>query len=489
MNETPTGLRLLTSQDLQSLHDASLAILSNPGMRIDAPRLREALGRAGASVDEAHHVVRFPSSLVEATIEGLQASIRAGSPQVVMNGVVASLSKPAMALKFGGACIEVFDHESQATRQPRRQDLVNLVRLGEALPEVGTVGNPVTYLAEDDGTPIDPRLQRVRTAALIARYTRKAGPTEVWNGTELQYLMELGEIVRGSREAYLAHPCFVTAKETIAPLILDEAAGEVLLLLAENRLPCTLIPMPVSGGSSPLSMASNIALGNAEILGVFSALRAACPTANCVGGIISGILDMRYGAAIFGAPESVLQDLALAELHERLYGFDFGVGGYVDAKLPGEQIVMEVMGRFALLARSGRFNVPVGLLNGGKRFSAEQALVDIEIERWILESMKPIEVTSDTLRLGQIRSVGIGGNSLLEEHTLEFMRKNVWYPLLMDRTLPAEDQQDRARDMLSNARQRVRGVLGGSDLYEADPAQCRAIDEVVRAAERDLTSQ
>ncbi len=102
--------------------------------------------------------------------------------------------------------------------------------------------------------------------------------------------------------------------------------------------------------------------------------------------------------------------------------------------------------------------------------------------------MKPIEVTSDTLRLDQIQSVGIGGNSLLEEHTLEFMRKNVWYPLLMDRTLPAEDQQDRARDMLSNARQRVRGVLGGSDLYEADAAQCHAIDEVVRAAERDLTS-
>jgi trimethylamine--corrinoid protein Co-methyltransferase len=456
-------------------------------MRIDAPRLREALGRSGAQVDEARRVVRFPSNLIEATIEGLQAGIRAGSPQVVMNGVVASLTKPAMAVKFGGACIEVYDQESQSTRQPRRQDLVNLVRLGEALPEVGTVGNPVTYLAEDDGSPIDPRLQRVRTAALIARYTRKAGPTEVWNARELKYLMELGEIVRGSRQAYLAHPCFVTAKETIAPLILDEAAGEVLLLLAENGLPCTLIPMPVSGGSSPLSMASNIALGNAEILGVFCALRAACPTANCVGGIISGILDMRTGAAIFGAPESAIQDLGLAELHERLYGFDFGVGGYVDAKLPGEQIAIEVMGRFGLLARSGRFNVPVGLLNGGKRFSAEQALVDIEIERWILESMKPIEVSPETLRVDQIRSVGIGGNSLLEQHTRQVMRKNVWYPLLMDRTLSSGDEPGRARDMLSNARERVRGILSRTDLYEADPDQRRAIDEVVRAAERDLT--
>ena len=298
--------------------------------------------------------------------------------------------------------------------------------------------------------------------------------------------MELGEIVRGDRQAYLANPCFVTAKETIAPLILDEAAGEVLLLLAENGLPCTLIPMPVSGASSPLTIASNIALGNAEILGVFCALRAACPTANCVGGIISGILDMRSGAAVFGAPESVLQDLGLAELHEHLYGFDFGVGGYVDSKEPGEQIAIEVMGRFGLLARSGRFNVPVGLLNGGKRFSAEQALVDIEIERWILESLKSIDVTPETLRVDQIRNVGIGGNSLSDEHTLEVMRKNVWYPSLMDRTLSAGDQSDRARDMLSNANRKVREILSRSDLYEADAAQCRAIDAVVRAAERDL---
>jgi trimethylamine--corrinoid protein Co-methyltransferase len=486
MSATRDSLRLLEPGGLQQLHDASLAILSLPGMRIDNSRLRDTLRRAGADVDEVHHGVRFPPRLVEATIEGLQASIRSGTPQIVLNGVVASLTQPAMAVKFGGACIEVYDFDKGSTRQPRRQDLVDLVRLGEALPEVGTVGNPVTYLTEDDGTPIDPRLQRVRTAALIARYTRKAGPTEVWSGKELKYLIELGQIVRGSREAYLANPCFITAKETIAPLILDQDAGEVLLLLAENGLPCTLIPMPVSGGSSPLSMASNIALGNAEILGVFCALRAACPTANCVGGIISGVLDMRSAAAVFGAPESALQDLGLAELHERLYGFDFGVGGYVDAKLPGEQIAIEVMGRFALLARSGRFNVPVGLLNGGKRFSAEQALVDIEIERWILESLKPIQVSPETLRVDQIRSVGIGGNSLMEDHTREFMRKNVWYPLLMDRTLAAGGGSARTSDMLSNARERVRGILSRTDLFEADQDHCRAIDEVVRAAERDL---
>jgi trimethylamine---corrinoid protein Co-methyltransferase len=488
MKTIESTYRLFSPDELQQLHDASLAILADPGMKIQSRQLRQALRAAGAAVDDAAEVVRFPAALVEKTLEGMKAQVQAGKRQRVLNGVVASITPLAMGVKFGGACIEIYDWKAKAARPPRRADLVDLVRLGEALPEVATVGNPVVYLQEDDGRPVDPRMQRVKTAALIARHTTKAGATEVWNAAELKYLMELGQIVRGSREAYLANPCFVTAKETISPLVLDEKAGDVLLLLGQNDLPCTIIPMPTTGASSPMTLASNIAIGNAEILGTFTAVRAACPTANMVGGVISGVIDMRSGAAVFGAPEAVLQDVALAELHERLYGFDFGVGGYIDAKYPGPQIVMEVLGRFSILARINRYNVPVGLLNGGKRFSAEQAMLGIEIERWILESGKGVEVSPETLRLEQIRKVGISGHSLGEEHTAEFMRKNVWYPRLMDRTLGGDETLDRARDMVETAHSQVSKILARKDLFEAGAAEQRAIDDVLRAAEAELTA-
>jgi trimethylamine--corrinoid protein Co-methyltransferase len=489
MSVPPSRAYLLSPDELQLIHDTSLAILADPGMGIHTRALREGLQAAGAEVDETSHRVRIPGRLVEDCIEHLQAQIHAGRQQRVLNGAVASLSTPASGVKFGGACIEVYDWAMRLARPPTRRDLVDLVRLGEFLPEVGVVGNPVAYLSEDDAIPVDPRLQRVKTAALVARYTRKAGSTEVWNAKELPYLMELGQIVRGSREAYLANPCFVTAKETISPLVLEEDAGAVLLLLAQNDLPCTVIPMPLSGGSSPLTKASTVALGNAEILGTFVALLAVCPGANCVGGVISGLVDMRSGGSVFGAPEALLQDAALAELHGRLYGFDFGIGGYIDGKYPGAQACLEVMARFSLLASTGRHNVPVGLLAGGRRFSAEHAMIGLEVEQWIVESMKGLEVNPETLRLDQIRRIGIGGHSLMEEHTLEFMRRNVWYPRFMDRTLPdSETQDDQSRDMLAAAHRRVEEILAREDLYEVDPDQLQAIDEVVRAAGRELTA-
>lgn len=488
MNFFDDCVRIFSEDELQRLHDAALQILADPGMRVMTPALRQALAAHGADVDEVTERVRFPRALVEGTIAAMQADLAAGRKPLLLNGVVSSKSEGKVQAKFGGACIEVFDWPRGDVREPTRQDLIDLVRLGEALPEVVTVGNPVVYLREDGGEGVDPRMQRVKTAALIACYTTKAGATEVWNATELDFLMEIGQVVRGSREAYLANPCFVTAKETISPLVLEGDAGEVLLLLAQRGLPTTIIPMPLTGGSSPMTLASNVALCNAEVLGVATAIRCAEPTAWVAGGVISGVMDMATGAASFASPEAVLQDLAIAELYERLYGFDFAIGtGYTDAKYPGTQSVMEKLAKYWATCRSGRVNYPVGLVNNGKAFSPEQALLDLEAAHWIHQFHKGIAVNEETLCLDLIRKQGIGGNHLGEEHTVRQMRKEVWYPQFMDRARSTGMAKDRERDMIARAHERYQKLMTKAT-YEIDAAGRHEIDNILRAAERALTA-
>jgi trimethylamine--corrinoid protein Co-methyltransferase len=478
--------RLFSEADLERLHQASLDVLEDPGMRILSPQLLEALATRGAKVDHTAQVVRFPRRLVEETIAEMQADLKRGRKPILLNGVVSSKSSGPVQAKFGGACIEVFDWERQALRSPSRQDLINLVRLGEALPDVATVGNPVVYLTEDDGSPVDPRMQRIKTAALIACYTTKAGATEVWNAWELDYLMEIGEILRGSRAAYLANPCFVTAKETISPLILEDKAAEVLVLLAQRGLPTTIIPMPLTGGSAPMALASNVVMCNAEVLGVATAIRCVVPDAWVAGGVISGVLDMSSGGASFAAPEAILQDLGVAELHERRYGFDFAIGaGYTDAKYPGVQSIMEKLAKYWATYRSGRVNYPVGLVNGGKAFSPEQALLDLESANWIHQFGDGIAVNDETLAVELIRRQGIGGNQMNEEYTLQNMRKAVWYPALMDRTLSRGLEKDRERDMIERANARVKKIMSQAS-YEIDADRRRAIEELVRHAEQNI---
>ena len=474
-------------QQLSKLHEATLAVLERTGLRVDCEMFYDPLEAAGARVDRNLAIVRFPGSLVESTIEYLREQIAAGRRQYMLNGVTNARWTPPNGCKFGGACIEYLDLDCNEVRSPTEQDLIRLLQLGEALEGVGFVGNPVTCLLDRTGAAVRGPMQRIKTAALVATYTTKCGSTEVWNEQELEFLLEIGEIVRGGRQEYVAAPCFVTAKETIAPLRFPADDGRVLLMLARRGLPCTVVPMPLSGATSPCSVAGNIVMANAEILGVITCIHAAVPEAMVAGGVISGTMDMGAGVASFSSPEAILQDMGLAQLYDELYGQDLAVGtGYIDGKYPGVQSLAEKAIKMEAAAKQGRFNFPVGLLAGGKRFSPEQALVELELAQCIRRLHKGFDVSDELLGVNVIDEVGIGGEFLSHDHTLEHFRKQLWRPKLWDHRGPGTLELDRGSDMLAAAGEKIREIWRRDDLYRIDEDHANAIEHVVACAERVL---
>jgi len=480
-------IKVLTEDDIGSIHDYTLKVLQDPGMRIMNIDMMDALEKKGAKVERDKQVVRFNPGIIEETIGLIKADYKQGRAPRYMNGVTNSNSGKGIKAKFGGACVQKLDWKNQTYRDPLESDLIDMIRLGEALPEVEVVGNPYVYLKDDRGNAIDPRMQRVKTASIVAKYTKKPGPTEVWNAKELKYLIEIGAVVRGSREAYFDKPCFITAKETIAPLILEELSAETLIMLAKNNLPCTIIPMPISGVSTPVTLMSNVIICNAEILGAMVALKAVVPEARCVGGVISGSMDMKTGMASFGAAEAILQDLAIAEVHERLYGFDFGLGsGYFDGKYPNTQHGMEKTLKYFAAAVTGKVNFPVGLINSGKCFSGEQAVIDIENLHLIDRFLEGFSADDEEAALDIIREVGIGGSFLNHSHTLANYAKNLYVPEIMDRTLPSRLKEDMKKDMVFLAQKKVEKILSGDYLYKIDMEREKEIDRIVSIAEKEL---
>jgi trimethylamine--corrinoid protein Co-methyltransferase len=485
--EIKPRISVASSEGLCRIHSAALRLLAETGMKIECPEFHGPLEACGAKVDRPAGVVRFPQELVEKTIDGLRRQIAGGQKQCLLNGVISSRTGGAIEAKFGGACIEYLDWEKQEVRQPGQDDLVRLIQLGHALPEVAMVGNPVVLLHDGGARPVEPRLQRIKTAALIAKHTDKCGPTEVWNQQELEFQIELGIVVRGSLEAYLARPCFITAKETVAPLVFPEKDGEILLSLARRGLPCTVVPMPLTGATCPVDPASNVVMTAAETLGAMTAIRSVVPQAMVAGGVISGVMDMRNGSATFSSPEVLWQDLAAAQLFEQLYGQDFGIGtGYTDASFPGAQSTAEKSFRFWVSAMSGRTNYPVGILSHGKCFSPEQAMLDLEIARYIDWYLRMGEINDGTLGLDLIQQIGIGGSFISEEHTARNFRRCLWDPALFDRGMPQGLGQELAKDMVVAAHDQWTALLAHAEPYQVPPEKEREIDRIVAAAERLL---
>lgn len=487
LQDTFGDYKILSETDLEEIHDAVLDILQDPGIRVINKKLLDACKKSGAKVDEENFIVRFPRSLVEQTIEMMKGDSNKDYKAPILCGAMSSWSKGKIAGKFAGACIEYLDWEKKEIREPTINDMITMVRLGDALDEIEYNGNAIIAMWQENGERIDPRLERIRTAEIIAKNTSKPATTEVWNTVELEYLVEMGVMIAGGWEEYRRRPLFITGQAVIAPLTLPPDHAEILCKLSLMGLPCTIVTMPLTGVSSPVMPASNVAVGVAEVLGVATALKAFNPDTFCNGGSISGVLDMSEGTACLSTPEAALQDIAMAEFWKRYYGLDFGIGtGNIDAKYPGVQAAIEKALKVFTAALAGRVNYSVGMLYAGKTFSPEQAIIDIEISNMILAYFKGIDCSRDSFCVDLIRKVGIGGNFISEEHTARNYRKQLWFPKLMERSFSKGPGLIGSDDIVDKANLYWKNILELHKPYELPANVYAELDSIVEKAERTI---
>jgi len=472
------GMGRLSADRSEQIHTAALDILADPGLKIFSDDLLDALAKAGATVDKSTQVAQFPAKLVEETLAGIRADLKSGVTMPVLNGVISSKTDGKLRAKFGGACCSYYDWSARAAREPNNTDVVTMLRLGEAIADVAHVGNPVIYMQTDDGRRIPPHLKPIKTSALVAKHTSRPYSCEVWSLEGLEFQIEIGCVVRGSMEAYLADPIFITAKETISPLQLPKEDAEVLMALAKKGLPCTIVPMPLSGASSPVTPIAAVAMATAEILGVFTALRAYEPAARVAGGVITGVMDMSGGDALFANPNAILQDRMIAQHFAGRYGLDLGMGtGYIDAPVPGIQTAVEKTFKIMASFEMGRTNYPVGIIEGGKTFCPAQAMLDLEIARAIHKAFGVADVSADTLAVDVMRRAGIAGSVMADDHTAANFRDVLHFTDLFARSA------DSVEAMLDKADAAWKDIVANAEPFELPGDKAEQIDKIVTKAE------
>jgi trimethylamine--corrinoid protein Co-methyltransferase len=493
--------RVLTDSEVEELHDAALGLLADPGLRIENPGLCDSLRRRGAQVED--EIVRFPRELIEHTLALAageeQVRVRAGVPGTELaypDQLTFSWHTPfrdrapaRVQASIGGGAPLYYDHAAKTNRYASGEDFLRLVRLAEGIPEIVTVGNGVHYLKEADGRDVAPKMVAIKGAALAAKHSSKPGCTAIIDRRQLPYLMEMGEIVKGSAEAYLRNPILVNIHDTEPPLRLTRPEAALIEAMAGRRLPIFILPMPLAGISSPVYPIAAAALAAAEILGVWAAakaLREDCPVqARCC----SGVLNPATGAASFATPETMLIDLAVAQLFRERYGLPCGTGvGLIDAPIPGALSVFERTCKVFASALAGEPSFPVGIIGGAVVFSPEQVLLDLDIAATAVQYLRGIGGEHFAESLGLIRARGIGGLHLDTDHTAAHFRECLQLPAVFSRLKSTDVRNALAHDPVELAHNRVQDLLARTPLYSIGQDQARAIDRVVREAEKVLAS-
>jgi trimethylamine---corrinoid protein Co-methyltransferase len=468
------SLQLLSKEEQDRIHAASLELLEQVGMVVMDPEALELLAGAGAKVDFSARRVRFPASLVQSALKKAPSEVKLYGRDI--NRVV-HLRHGNVYYSTSGYAVWVYDPATGKRRAINKEDLAWVTRLADGLDQVD-----IYALL---GTPVDapPETNDRYQLAIALTNTRK----HIWNtayGKEgVEDAVRMAVAVRGSQEALRQYPLFTLDLTTLSPLQLDERQASTMIAGARHWIPIGASPGPIGGATGPVTLAGTLTQANAEFLGALALCQVVQPGIPVIYTQWTRSLDMASGSVAMGGPEFSLLRIATAEM-ARYYGLPSRGGGMMaDSKAADAQMGMEKLMN-CLMASLAGLNVVAGV--GQTDFintvRTDQMFIDNEMISLVKRLCRGIKVNEDTLALDAIKQVGPGGNYLAAEHTVANFRQELWFPRLFDRKIWAVWEEEGAKDIAARAGQKVASAKQDVPLLEE--AVSKEIMDIVAQADR-----
>jgi trimethylamine--corrinoid protein Co-methyltransferase len=493
-------LRVIDDTEMERVHEAALDVLEHTGLILRGRFLLEALAEAGCRVDFRRERAWFLPDLVEKQIEAQRnryPMVRSSLWYPFCREMPCNDAAwpEEFCVDYGFGTPVIYDYPEGRYRAPTRDDQVNMIKLGDALEPVRAVCAP--FICGD----VDSRIEVIESSRLLLLHTDKPG----WVGTsdrrEVKYLAEFARLFlenhsESERRNILreAPPFFVHAYCTTSPLKLDTHPCMVLEEALKYGFPVNFAPMPILGGTTPMTPAGSLVVATAEILGCITAATLVDPGVFYYATVITGEMDMRTTQVCYATPAAVLTDAALHQLFRFKYGLVVNVEpAYLEAKCPGMQAAFMKTYRQMALASMVSSSLPVGLLDNGSVFSPVQAMIDLDVNRALYKLHEGLEVNEETLCVDLIRDMEFcESKAYLEtEHTLRHFKNATWDTSLFDRTYRKEQvlrPHEADERILQEADRRWRSLVASHRSPERDARFRAELDHILQNARDELLS-
>ena len=444
------GLRprveLLTAGEAQAIVDDALRVLETVGFEVEngdaLALLREAGVRTAASrafADE--HQVRRALGSTPARIEVFD---RDGRPALDLGG-------ERVHFDPGSAAIFFLDSETGRRRSPITADLC---RLGWVADSCRHLAAQSTALVPSDVPEAMGDRFRLYVALLSSR---KPVVTGTFRTDAFAVMKNMLAAVRGGEAQLAEKPLAIFDCCPSPPLKWSDLTCQALIDCARAGIPAELISMPLGGATSPVTVREMVVQHCAESLSGVLIHPLANPGAPIIWGGSPAAFDMRRGTTPMGAVETMMVDVANAQVGRSLGLPTQAYMGMSDAKVVDWQVGME-SGLGAVLAALGGVNLVAGagMLDFESCQSLEKLVLDDEVCGMALRLVRGISHDSAAEAVGLIGEVVALGSFLGHRHTREHFRRELHLagPLIDRETFEAW-QAGGERDALDRARGEV----------------------------------
>ena len=420
-----TPVELAPEEDVEKIHNASLRVLCETGIRVLHDGARGIMKKAGAEVVPGKMRVRLDPDLVMQSLQTIpsQFTLHARNPE---HNLQVGGDKLIFAMMASAPNCSDLDH---GRRSGNQDDFRNFLRLAQKHSILHTVG----------GYPVEPidihaSVRHLDCISDLITLTDKTFCIYSLGHERVMDAIEMTRIARGvSIDTLRREPSVYTIINTNSPLQLDIPMMQGIIDMSGMGQPVVITPFTLSGAMAPVTIPGALVLQNAEALAALAFSQMVNPGAPAMYGGFTSNVDMKSGSPAFGTPEYMKAQHLGGQLARR-YGIPYRTSNVCAANTVDAQAAYEsVFSLWGAINGGGHFiKHAAGWLEGGLCCSFEKTILDIDLLQMIAEFLKPMDFSEEELGLEAIAEVGPGGHFFGSPHTQSRYQDAFYSPILSD---------------------------------------------------------
>ena len=471
-------VRWFSEKEREKIVEEAVEVLERVGVFVENDEAIELLDGAGAKIDRSMGRVLIPAPMIESALQSAPSRIQVFD----RNGAMTmDLGGDRVHFNPGSAALRVFDYQLGKARTPVTSDVVAFSRLTDALPNYAAQSTGVI-----PGDVPEDLADRYRVYIGLLSSTKPI-VTGTFEKRAFRVMHDMLSAVRGDAEKLREKPLAIFDCCPSPPLMWSDLTAQALIDCAKTGVPAELVSMPLTGATSPVTLAGAITQHCAENLSGITIHQLARPGSPIIYGGSPAFFDMRKGTTPMGAVETQMIDGAYAEIGKHLNVPTHAYMAMSDSKVVDFQAGMESAMGATLAAVSGVNNVSgPGMHDFETCQSLEKLVLDHEICGLVLRLAAGIELRDDPIALPILEEGLVAKEFLSLEHTAKWFRQEGYYPSdVIDRATLGEWEAAGAKDSATRASERVLSILTRHEPEPLDASVTTYLEEIMQSEARE----
>ncbi|TFG23781.1 MAG: hypothetical protein EU533_02790 [Promethearchaeota archaeon] len=449
------NLKVLSADEIQEIHNATLDLLETVGVIIESPEARNLFKENGAIIEQKSkdYFVKIPEELVREHLKTVPKTFSLYGPDGTFNFKVTTKN-----LNFSsfGAAVNIFDpSKKKGIRKTTLKDAIDHIRVVNALDNIVCSGLDVW--------PSDVPFTELHCHTLRewARHSYKPFGLGCYGKTASQDMINIASMVVGGEEELIKRPRLIGIFNPTSPLRLTHLLVNGILIFAKYKQPLNITSSASAGSTAPVTMAGILTQGNMEILSSIILSQLVNPGAPAFYGSTNTIMDPSTGNIAYGSMEMGLITIAAAQLAHFYNIPSKGSGALTDSKCFDIQNGFErILGLFCAVNAGHNYITCAGTYETSLSETLELLVIDDELAGVIQRGMEGITVNDETLASDEIKkAMEMKKNYLGTKHSVKNTRKEIYVPNMMDRNRRSKWLKDGAKDIVFRAKDKVEEIL------------------------------